>query len=107
MRQRFVEEDVKSVPEESGIFSLFQESDLVYIGRTAPRTNLKSELEHALSVAKADENMEATHFTFEVTKSPKTRAAEELRSYFETWGRLPQYNRPQKLRLEQSAEVRR
>ena len=107
MRQRFVEDDVKNVPEEPGIFSLFQESDLVYIGRTEPRTTLRSELERALKVAMADENMEATHFTYELTPSPKTRAGEELRSYFETWGRLPVYNRPQKLRLERSAEVRR
>ena len=107
MRNRFVEEDVQNVPEEAGIFSLYQESDLVYIGRTAPRTNLKSEIAHALHMAMADDDLEATHFTFELTRSPKTRAAEELRSYFETWGRLPLYNRPQSLRLDQPAELRR
>src|SRR5262249_50210386 len=105
--QRFIEEDIRNVPEETGIFSLFQESDLVYIGRTAPRTNLRSELQHILSVVMADESLEATQFTFEVTKSPKTRAAEELRSYFETWGRLPAHNQPHGLRLDQSAEIRR
>ena len=107
MRQRFTDEDVQTVPDESGIFSLFQDRDLVYIGRTAPRTGLRTELQHALHVRLADEGVEATHFTFELTKSPKTRAAEELREYFETSGRLPLYNRPPGIDLQQRAEMRR
>lgn len=106
MRQRFSEEDVLKVPDEPGIFCLYHDRDLVYIGRTAPRNGVRAELQHALRMAMADD-MHATHFTFELTKNPKTRAAEELRSYFETWGRLPLYNRPHGLRLDQSAELRR
>jgi hypothetical protein len=106
MRQRFSAEDIRNVPEESGIYCLYQDRDLVYIGRTAPRTGLKSELEHALRMAMADD-MHASHFTFELTKSPKTRAVEELRSYFETFGRLPMYNRPHATALQQRAELRR
>lgn len=106
MRQRFAPEDVQNVPEESGIFCLYQDRDLVYIGRTAPRNGLKTELEHALRMAMADD-MHATHFTFEITKNPKTRAAEELRSYYEAWGRLPLYNRPQGVALRQRVELRR
>ena len=106
MRLRFAAEDVHNVPEESGIFCLYQDRDLVYIGRTAPRTGLRSELEHALRMAMADD-MHATHFTFELTQTPKMRAAEELRSYFETWGRLPLYNRPQDAALRQRFELRR
>ena len=106
MRYRFAEEDFQNVPEQSGIFFLFHERDLVYIGRTAPSNGLKTELEHALRMAMA-EDMEVTHFSFELTKSPKTRAAEELRSYFENWGRLPQYNRPQGVAFQQRFELRR
>lgn len=106
MRQRFAPEDVKNVPEESGIFCLYQDRDLVYIGRTAPRNGLRSELEHALLIAMAAD-MHATHFTFELTKSPKTRANEELRSFYETFGRLPLYNRPHAVDLQQRAELRR
>lgn len=106
MRQLFVREDIQAVPEESGIFCLFQDRDLVYIGRTAPRTGLRSELEHALHVAMA-EDIHASHFTIELTKNPKTRAAEELRSYYESWGRLPLYNRPHPVSLQQRAELRR
>jgi hypothetical protein len=106
MRQRFAEADVQNVPDVSGIFKLYHESDLVYIGRTPPSSGLKSEIEHALRLA-AVEDMEVTHFSFEPTKSPKTRAAEELRSYFENWGRLPQYNRSAGVAFQQRVELRR
>ena len=106
MRQRFAEEDVLQVPDESGIYCLYQDRDLVYIGRTPPRAGLRTELQHALRVAMADD-MHATHFTFELTKSPKTRANEELRSFYETFGRLPLYNRPHAVDLQQRAELRR
>src|SRR5262249_43705515 len=103
---RFSGEDIQNVPEESGIFCLFQDRDLVYIGRTAPRTGLRTELEHALRMAMA-EDIAASHFTFELTRNPKTRAAEELRDYYETWGRLPIYNRPHPSALLKRAELRR
>jgi hypothetical protein len=91
MHLRFEDQHVQQVPEQSGIFSLWDHALLVYIGRTAPRSNLRAELQHALTMAMA-EDMCVTHFTFEVTPSPKTRAAEELRDFFERWGSLPRYN---------------
>lgn len=106
MRELFNAEEIQKVPEESGIFCLFQEQDLVYIGRTAPRTHLRSELLYALKMAMADD-MLASHFSFEPTRSPKTRAVEELRSFYETWGRLPLYNQPHGFSLHQDAELRR
>lgn len=107
MQLRFTEEEVQKVPEEAGIYSLFHERDLVYIGRTAPRSNLRTDLRHALMVAMA-EDMMASHFTFELTKAPKTRATEELRSYYEAWGHLPVYNQPHGLALgERPSEIRR
>ncbi|MEA3192863.1 MAG: hypothetical protein QOD26_1196 [Betaproteobacteria bacterium] len=102
----FTEKEVMKVPQEAGIFSLFQERDLVYIGRTAPRSNLRADLLHALAVAMADD-MLASHFTYELTPTPKTRASEELRSYYATWGRLPVYNQPHGLPLGERAELRR
>src|SRR6266513_93272 len=69
----------------------FDHTHIVYVGRTAPRSNLRTELEHALTMAMA-EDLTATHFTYELTATPKTRAAEELRDYYERWGSLPRYN---------------
>ncbi len=91
MRLQFAEKYVQAVPEESGIFILWDHSHPVYVGRTAPRSHLRAELEHALTMAML-EDLAVTHFSFEATTSPKTRAAEELRSHFERWGSLPRYN---------------
>jgi len=91
MNQRFEDKHVRSVPEKSGTFCLWDHAHLVYVGRTAPRTNLRAELNHALTMAMA-EDMSCTHFSYEVTAQPKTRAAEQLRDHFERWGALPRYN---------------
>jgi hypothetical protein len=91
MRLRFVEQYVADVPEALGIFCLWDNQHLVYVGRTAPRSNLRAELRHALTMAMVAD-MCATHFTYEETSTPKTRAAEELREHFQRWGALPRYN---------------
>ena len=91
MRLRFSEHYLQSVPESPGIFCLWDNQHLVYVGRSAPRSNLRTELRHALTVAMAAD-LSATHFSYEVTSMPKTRAAEELRGHFERWGALPRYN---------------
>ncbi|MFN2646584.1 MAG: hypothetical protein ABR570_16480, partial [Burkholderiales bacterium] len=80
-----------NVPEAAGIFCLWDNQHLVYVGRTAPRSDLRAELRYALTVAMAAD-LSATHFTYEETNTPKTRAAEELRDYFARWGALPRYN---------------
>ena len=91
MNLRFTEKYVHQVPEQAGIFCLWHHANLVYVGRTAPRSTLREELAHALTMAMAGD-MSATHFSYEVTAMPKTRAAEELRDHFERWGSLPRYN---------------
>jgi hypothetical protein len=91
MHLRFVDKHVQSVPEKPGIFCLWDHAHLVYVGRTAPRSNLRAELDHALTMAMV-EDLSCTHFSYEVTNMPKTRAEEQLRDYFERWGALPRYN---------------
>jgi hypothetical protein len=91
MQLRFDDEHVQQLPQESGIFCLWDHALLVYVGRTAPRSNLRDEVQHALTVAMADD-LCATHFTYEITPTPRTRASEELRDFFERWGSLPRYN---------------
>ena len=91
MNLRFEDRHVQAVPEQSGTYCLWDHAHLVYVGRTAPRSNLRTELNHALTVAMA-EDLSCTHFSYEVNSQPKTRAAEQLRDHFERWGALPRYN---------------
>jgi len=105
MRLRFSEHYVQAVPETLGIFCLWDHQHLVYVGRTEPRSNLRAELHHALTVAMAAD-LCATHFTYEVTSTPKTRAAEELREHFERWGALPRYNESARTPRDERAVLR-
>ena len=105
MRQRFSEHYLQAVPEAPGIYCLWDNRHLVYVGRTAPRSNLRAELHHALTVAMAAD-LCATHFTYEVTSMPKTRAAEELREHFERWGALPRYNESGRTSRDEGAVLR-
>jgi hypothetical protein len=105
MNLRFTEKYVHQVPEQSGIFCLWHHANLVYVGRTAPRSTLREELAHALTMAMAGD-MSATHFSYEVTPMPKTRAAEELRDYFARWGSLPRYNESAPHLLHEGALLR-
>ena len=91
MNLRFEDKHVQAVPEQSGTYCLWDHAHLVYVGRTAPRSNLRTELNHALTMAMA-EDLSCTHFSYEVTAAPMTRAAEQLRDHFERWGALPRYN---------------
>src|ERR1041384_3812887 len=50
MRLHFAEQHVQNVPETPGIFCLWDNQHLVYVGRTAPRSNLRAELHHALTM---------------------------------------------------------
>jgi hypothetical protein len=104
MNLRFTEQYVLQVPAESGMFCLWHHANLVYVGRTAPRSTLREELRHALTMAMAGD-MSATHFSFEVTKTPKTRAAEELRDHYARWGSLPRYNESKPAQHEGAVHV--
>ena len=91
MNLRFEDKHVQAVPQKSGVFCLWDHAHLVYVGRTAPRSHLRAELNHALTMAMA-EDLSCTHFSYEVTATPKTRAEEQLRDHYERWGSLPRYN---------------
>ena len=45
MRLHFAEQYVQNVPETPGIFCLWDSQHLVYVGRTAPRSNLHEHFE--------------------------------------------------------------
>ena len=85
LRWRFDAEVLRDVPEAPGVCTLWSGNELVYIGRTEGNTTLRDLLRSFLGAA-------VTHFTWEVTVTPKTRAGDLLDSYLAKHGRLPRYN---------------
>jgi hypothetical protein len=86
LRWRFDAETLRDVPESPGVCTLWTGNELVYIGRTEGTGTLRALLRSLLDVP-------VTHFTWEVTVTPKTRAGDLLDAYLEKNGRLPRYNR--------------
>ncbi|MCD6044643.1 MAG: hypothetical protein K0R40_4246 [Burkholderiales bacterium] len=85
LRWRFDSETLRDVPEGPGVCCLWSGQELVYIGRTEGNTTLRDLLRSFLGAR-------VTHFTWEVTVTPKTRAGDLLDVYLEKHGRLPRLN---------------
>jgi hypothetical protein len=91
LRWRFDADTLRDVPEGPGVCTLWSGNELVYIGRTEGNTTLRELLKAFLErVEKKD--IAVSHFTWEVTVTPKTRAGDLLNAYIEKHGRLPRYN---------------
>ena len=91
LRWRFDSETLRDVPEGPGVCTLWTGNELVYIGRTEGNQTLRDLLRTFLAPAEAHE-LAVSHFTWEVTVTPKTRAGDLLDTYLEKHGRLPRYN---------------
>jgi len=85
LRWRFDAETLRDVPESPGVCTLWSGSDMVFIGRTEGNATLRDLLRSLLGA-------QVTHFTWEVTVTPKTRAGDLLDAYLEKHGRLPRLN---------------
>ena len=87
LRWRFDAETLRDVPEGPGVFTLWSGNEMLYIGRTEGNATLRDRLRAVLRAG-----VPVTHFTWEVTVTPKTRAGDLLSSCMEKSGRLPRYN---------------
>ena len=85
LRWRFDAETLRDVPEGPGVCTLWSGNEMVFIGRTEGNATLRDLLRSFLDA-------QVTHFTWEVTVTPKTRAGDLLGTYLEKHGRLPRYN---------------
>ena len=85
LRWRFDAETLRDVPESPGVCTLWSGGEMVYIGRTEGNATLRDLLRRFLGEP-------VSHFTWEVTVTPKTRAGDLLGSFLEKHGRLPRYN---------------
>jgi len=85
LRWRFDAEILRDVPEAPGVCTLWSGNETVFIGRTEANATLRDLLRTFLGAG-------VTHFTWEVTVTPKTRAGDLLDAYLERHGRLPRHN---------------
>ena len=89
---RFQAELVRNIPDVQGVFMLWDDDECVYVGHTPWNRSLQEALRQHLELR--DEGViEASHFSWETSATPKSREYELLSLHLERRGRLPRYNR--------------
>ena len=93
LKWKFDAESIRGTPRTQGVFGLWDEGRIVYIGATARNVLLPDALGELLGLKRRG-LIQATHFTWEITITPRSWAGELLRLHFNKHGTLPLYNKP-------------
>jgi hypothetical protein len=93
LKWKFDADSIRGTPKTQGVFGLWDEERLVFIGATERGSYLPDAL-HELLRLKREGVIQATHFTWEITITPRSWAGELLRLHFNKHGTLPLYNQP-------------
>ena len=86
-------DSIRGTPKTQGVFGLWDEGQIVYIGATERNVYLPDALRELLTLKRRG-IIHATHFTWEITITPRSWAGELLRLHFNKFGALPLYNQP-------------
>jgi hypothetical protein len=79
---------VALAPDTPGVFELWDEDELLYLGSTRRKETLRTELKRELAAHAA----EATHFSWEITFHPEDRWRELLAEFETEHHRRPRLN---------------
>jgi len=93
LKWKFDPESIRGTPKTQGVFGLWDDATIVYIGATERNVFLPETLGE-LHTLKRRGIVQATHFTWEITITPRSWAGELLRLHFNKYGALPLYNQP-------------
>jgi hypothetical protein len=93
LKWKFDADSIRGTPRTQGVFGLWDEGSIVYIGATERNVFLPDALRELLALKRRGA-LHATHFTWEITITPRSWAGELLRLHFNKHGTLPLYNQP-------------
>ena len=84
---------IAGAPEEPGVFALWDDGEIIYLGHAQGRgTTIRSRLvDHFTGVA-GPCTRRASHYSWEISLSPAAREAELLSEYHAAHSRLPRCN---------------
>ncbi len=88
-RYRYTRFIAEGAPETPGLYALWEEDELVYLGRASGETRIRSRLLEHLA---ANLCPQATHYSRELTLQAAAREAELLDDFRRQFGRLPRHN---------------
>lgn len=89
----FVETYVRHAPADRGVYILWKQNVVLYVGRTARDSTLRSRLADHFHGCVCRCSQDATHYGWEIVPSPELREAELLAEIKTTTGEWPFCNR--------------
>lgn len=91
-RWPFLDYTVEAAPLDKGVFGLWKNSELVFIGATDSDGSIRKSLTAHQSGEHGKESQQADHYSWEVANDPMARQKEVLEQYERTHGRRPRLN---------------
>jgi hypothetical protein len=86
---RFIAE---GAPDTSGLYALWEEGELVYLGRASYESTIRAHLLEHLAGKVCPCAAGATHYSWELSLQPGNREAQLLQEFRKQYGRLPRCN---------------
>jgi hypothetical protein len=86
---RFTNVIVQGAPNNAGLYALWQDGDLIYVGRAV---SIRERLLEHLQGRGCPCAEQATHYSWELALRPATREVELLETFKQRHGRLPRCN---------------
>ena len=84
---------IAAAPEEPGVYLLWQEGEVIYIGRAAGRdTTIRSRLVDHFSGREGVCTRSTTHYSWELSRDPAEREAQLLQEHLSRFERAPRCN---------------
>jgi len=79
---------VEAAPSERGLYALWEDEELIYVGRGSIRERLSEHLNRRLCPCAE----KASHYSWELSLRPATREIEILEEFLARFGRMPRCN---------------
>jgi hypothetical protein len=83
---------VDAAPDEQGVYALWEDEELIYLGRASRVVTIRACLKRQLTRSLCPCAERATHYSWELSLRPATRELELLQDFLEQHGRMPRCN---------------
>ena len=83
---------VDGAPNETGLYALWEDGEVVYLGRATGGASIRSRLKEHLERRLCPCTENATHYSWELSLRPATREVEVLEEHLAQFGRMPRCN---------------
>jgi hypothetical protein len=92
----FIDYTVSAAPQDAGVYALWVQDDIVFIGYTGAGESIRSCLLAHFNGVHGNVTEQADHYSWEIASDPKARRGEVMQTYIENHGVAPRCNQPPK-----------